>query len=363
MAELIGFLLPPGARKKGAYKAQFRRLAGEIEKLHALGGCAGKLTLGNRVQALEKAVAKMLGVRHALFVTNATAGFEIAYKFAGLEPGDEVIAPAITFIASIAYPLSIGARVVLADVDPRTINMDPADVAKKITRRTKVIMPQLGYDTQAIQKTCPVAEEVFNRRFTHLPLKTDALIAAHLGRSIGERTGILVAPTIHQSFSGGGLPGTINISPSVMSLVVSDTLGSLAAQGFRNFYLFLCHGGSENARALDNAVKLLLRTSPAFARAMICLLPVWKFGGTGDAEGWARAVRDGDWHAGWLETSMVMALQPELVRMDEMELDPQPLLDLQIAHPDNYQRAEKIVDDEFVVPRMTQRPDIEVGVM
>src|SRR5690606_32022613 len=50
-------------------------------------------------------------------------------------------APAITFIATIAYPLSIGAKVVLADVDPRTLNMDPADVARKITPRTKVIIP------------------------------------------------------------------------------------------------------------------------------------------------------------------------------------------------------------------------------
>ena len=83
----------------------------------------------------------MLNVQHALFLTNATAGFEIAYKFAGLKPGDEVIAPAITFIATIAYPLSIGANVVLADVDPRTINIDPGDVEKKITAKTKVIIP------------------------------------------------------------------------------------------------------------------------------------------------------------------------------------------------------------------------------
>lgn len=195
----------------------------------------------------------------------------------------------------------------------------------------------------------------------HLPLKTDALIATHLGRMVGERTGILVAPTIHQSFSGGGLPGTINISPAVMSLVVSDTLLSLAAQGFRNFYIFLCHGGSENARALDNALKLLLRTNPAFTDAMIALLPIWKFD-SGET-GWKKALSEGDWHAGWLETSLVMALEPELVRMENLELDPEPLLKLQIEHPDNYQRAEKIVDDEFVVPRMIQRPDIKVGVM
>jgi creatinine amidohydrolase len=196
----------------------------------------------------------------------------------------------------------------------------------------------------------------------HLPLKTDALIATHVGRMIGEKTGILVAPTIYQSFSGGGCPGTINVSPSVMSLVVSDVFVSLVSQGFRNLYMFLCHGGSENARALDNAVKLLLRLNPAFKNVMIALLPVWKF----DPEkiGWdSEAFKEGDWHAGWLETSMVMALEPDLVRMDEMEQDPEPLLKLQIEHPDNYQQAEKIVDDEMVIPRMTQRPDILVGVM
>ena len=106
-----------------------------------MAGYAGKLTLGNSVSELEKKVAEFLGTKHALFLTNWTAGAEIVYKYAGLKEGDEIIAPAITFIATIAYPLSVGAKVVLADVDPRTLNMDPADVARKITSRTKVIVP------------------------------------------------------------------------------------------------------------------------------------------------------------------------------------------------------------------------------
>ena len=195
----------------------------------------------------------------------------------------------------------------------------------------------------------------------HLPLATDAIIATEIARALGERTGILVAPTITTTFSGGGLPGTINISPSVMSLVLSDEIISLASQGFRNLYILLCHGGSENALALHNALKLLLRTNPACAEVMIALLPIWKFGSS--EMGWKKALAEGDWHAGWLETSMVMALAPELVRMQDLELDPKPLLELQIRHPDNYQRAQKVVDDELVIPRMTQRPDIKVGVM
>jgi creatinine amidohydrolase len=195
----------------------------------------------------------------------------------------------------------------------------------------------------------------------HLPLGTDAIIATHIARRIGERAGILVAPTMHNSFSGGGLPGTINISPSVMSLIMSDMLVSLVSQGFRNIFLILGHGGSENARALDNAIKLLLRLNPAFEEVMVVLLPIWKLRREGNT--WTKAFSGGDWHAGWVETSLIMALEPDLVRMDELELDPEPLLKMQIEHPDNYQHAEKIVDDPDVIPRMSQRPDIQVGVM
>ena len=86
---------------------------------------------------------------------------------------------------------------------------------------------------------------------------------------MGERTGTLVAPAISFTFSGGGLPGTINVSPAVMSLLVQDVLGSLALQGFRQFYLVLAHGGSENLTALGDALKILLRTNPLFDQALI----------------------------------------------------------------------------------------------
>ena len=75
------------------------------------------------------------------FLTNCSAGFEIACKYTGLKPGDEVIVPAITFAATMAYPLSIGCKLVFADVDPLTLNMDPKDVEKKITDKTKMIIP------------------------------------------------------------------------------------------------------------------------------------------------------------------------------------------------------------------------------
>lgn len=195
----------------------------------------------------------------------------------------------------------------------------------------------------------------------HLPLNTDTLIATRLGRMAGQQADVLVAPTLIQSFSGGGLPGTINISPAVMSLVLSDMLVSLVSQGFRNFYLFLCHGGSENARALDDALRVLLRSNPAFQDVMVAVLPVWKMSSKG--MGWDVATRQQDWHAGWLETAMMMALEPRLVRMAHLQLDEPELLRQMREHPDNYQKAEKIVDDPLVVPRLSQRLEIRVGVM
>ena len=95
------------------------------------------------MEELEKAVDSYLGVApgSSLFVTNCTSAFEIAYRYADIRPGDEVIVPAITFIATMAYPLGAGAKLVFADIDPKTLNMDPADVERKITPKTKMIVP------------------------------------------------------------------------------------------------------------------------------------------------------------------------------------------------------------------------------
>ena len=113
----------------------------QVKKLDQVSAPPGKLTTGRCVEAAERASNQYLGTNSSTFVTNATSGFEIAYKYAGLQAGDEVIVPAITFVATMAYPLAVGAKLIFADVDPKTINMDPADVARKITSKTKMIVP------------------------------------------------------------------------------------------------------------------------------------------------------------------------------------------------------------------------------
>lgn len=137
--EFVKFLLPD-AGKEG-YADACAKVCKDIEALAAVSGKAMKLTMGDKVNEAEKAARETFGSKYAILTNCWTSGMEVAYKFSGLKAGDEVIMPAITFIATMAYPLHIGAKVVFADVDPVTLNLDPADVARKITPKTKMIVP------------------------------------------------------------------------------------------------------------------------------------------------------------------------------------------------------------------------------
>ncbi|HXR98270.1 MAG TPA: DegT/DnrJ/EryC1/StrS family aminotransferase [Terriglobales bacterium] len=91
-------------------------------------------------QALEREFADFVGARYALAVNGGTAGLHMALVAAGVEPGDEVITSAFSFLATPAAILHAGAKPVFVDIDPRTFNLDPAQVEAKITPRTKAIM-------------------------------------------------------------------------------------------------------------------------------------------------------------------------------------------------------------------------------
>ncbi len=136
--QVVRFLIQKGDER---YEELAEAAERAIRELAAHGRPPAKLTLGERVAALEARVAAMLGVPTCVFLTNATAALEIAFRYANLTRGDEVIVPAITFVATIAYPLAAGARVVFADVEPHTLNLDPRDVERKCSRRTRVIVP------------------------------------------------------------------------------------------------------------------------------------------------------------------------------------------------------------------------------
>ncbi|MDQ6740278.1 MAG: DegT/DnrJ/EryC1/StrS family aminotransferase [Actinomycetota bacterium] len=102
---------------------------------------AGAPSCGPRVMEFEAAFAAYCGVRSALSVTSATAGLHLAMLAAGIGIGDEVITTPLSWIATANAAAATGASVVFADIDARTLNLDPASVARKITDRTKAIIP------------------------------------------------------------------------------------------------------------------------------------------------------------------------------------------------------------------------------
>jgi dTDP-4-amino-4,6-dideoxygalactose transaminase len=102
---------------------------------------SGWLTMGPKTVRFEEGFARYVGARHALAVNSATAGLHLALDVAGIQPGDEVITSVYTFTATAAVIMHLKAVPVLVDVLPGTLNLDPEQVAKKITPRTKAIMP------------------------------------------------------------------------------------------------------------------------------------------------------------------------------------------------------------------------------
>jgi perosamine synthetase len=101
---------------------------------------SGWLTQGPKVAAFEKAFAERHRVPHALAVTSCTTGLHLALVGLGIGPGDEVILPAFTWVATANVILYCGATPVFADVDPATCNIDIADVARRVTPRTKAVI-------------------------------------------------------------------------------------------------------------------------------------------------------------------------------------------------------------------------------
>ena len=116
-----------------------------------------KIRKNFHVREFEKKTINFFRCKHALAVTSGTAAIKIGLKALNVKPGDEVITQAFNFIATVEAIIDIGAKPVLVNVD-QTLNMDIQDLKKKITKKTKVVLPvhMLGYpcDMRKIKKIC-----------------------------------------------------------------------------------------------------------------------------------------------------------------------------------------------------------------
>jgi len=102
---------------------------------------SGQLSLGPRVPAFEDAFARRLGAAHASAVSSGTAGLHLALRAVGVTDGDEVVTSPFSFVASANVCVFERARPVFADIDPVTLNLDPAAAAAAVTDRTSAVLP------------------------------------------------------------------------------------------------------------------------------------------------------------------------------------------------------------------------------
>lgn len=135
---------------------------------------SGWLTAGPKVREFEEIFAKRHGVKHAMAVTSATTALHLALVALNIQAGDEVIVPAFTWISTANVVIYCGAKVVFVDVDRTTFNIDVNDLKKKITSKTKAIIPVhlfgLCADMDAVKKVAG-----------NIPLVEDGACAAGAG--------------------------------------------------------------------------------------------------------------------------------------------------------------------------------------
>ncbi|WP_310604077.1 UDP-4-amino-4,6-dideoxy-N-acetyl-beta-L-altrosamine transaminase [Anaerosporobacter sp.] len=169
------------------------------------------LTTGPKVEEFEQCVADYVGAKYAVAISNGTAALHAACFAAGIGEGDEVITTPITFAASANCALYCGGTPVFADIDPITYNIDPKDIKRKITKRTKAIVA-VHYTGQPCDMDAihAIAKE---HNLLVIEDAAHALGADYNGRKIGsmsDMTTFSFHPVKHITTAEGGMIMTNN---------------------------------------------------------------------------------------------------------------------------------------------------------
>jgi creatinine amidohydrolase len=193
----------------------------------------------------------------------------------------------------------------------------------------------------------------------HLPLSMDIHNAEIQAYALAEKLDCIVAPPLNYCFSGGQLPGTINIRPTTFCSVMCDIVEALARQGFKNILIYPGHGGSESLAQLKESLRILKWLNPQLEDIMIMIMRRGDF--------WRREqdprMTGGDFHAGDAETSLMLAYRKELVQLDQLEMDEPALAERMRHDQDAYQLCTTLSGTPQEIPTTRQRPEVKVGVM
>lgn len=160
----------------------------------------GQFGFSGEIKEFENAFAEYCGTKHAIAITSCGVGLDIAMMCLDLEPGDEVITPAINYKASQMAILGQGGKVVFCEIDPKTLNLDPEDVERRITPRTRAICPvhQTGLSAP-MDDLLDIAERHPHPKHGQLKIIVDAARACgagYKGTKVGDK-GWLTAFSFH----------------------------------------------------------------------------------------------------------------------------------------------------------------------
>ncbi len=192
---------------------------------------SGRFLFGPDVEALESEVARISNTRYGIGCASGSDALLLALMALGITSEDEVIVPSFTFFATASCVTRLGAKIVFADIDPNTYNLDPADVESKITGRTRAIIPvHLFGQSAPMDVLCRIAADY------EIPVVEDAaqaIGAAYHGRPVGSwgQIGcVSFYPTKNLGGFGDGGMLTTNCD------ILSDRLRLLSGHGMRPRY-------------------------------------------------------------------------------------------------------------------------------
>jgi dTDP-4-amino-4,6-dideoxygalactose transaminase len=164
-------------------RRQYHAIKGELDHAVAQVLESGRFVLGPNVAALEAELATYCGTAHAIGVGSGTDALRLALHALGVGPGDEVVTTPFTFVASAETIAQVGARPVFADVDPVTLTLDPAAVARRLTPRTRALVVVHLYGQPAAMT--PLMELARTHGLWVIEDAAQAIGAATGGRRVG----------------------------------------------------------------------------------------------------------------------------------------------------------------------------------